>query len=204
MAAPHLPRVSVLIVDDRPENLAALEASLEPLGLQVVQAQSGDDALRAVLDEQFAVILMDVRMPGLDGFETLALLRQRERSRDTPIIFLTAYSEQQVLVQSYASGAVDYILKPFDPEIVRSKVKVFVQLRQNELALQTAYAQLESRVAERTAELAAANLALLERFEGTEPRRVHHKGTNGANGANGVEESAKLAAAESPSCEQVD
>src|SRR5690348_7763435 len=88
MSTDELPRVSVLLVDDRAENLTALEAILEPLGQRLVRASSGDDALRAVLDEQFAVILMDVAMPGLDGIETFELLKLRERSRHIPIIFL--------------------------------------------------------------------------------------------------------------------
>ena len=156
----ELPPVSVLLVDDRPENLLALEASLEPLGQKLVMARSGTDALRAVLDEQFAVILMDIRMPGLDGFETIALLRQRARSRHTPIIFLSAYPEQHHILRSYLSGAVDYILKPFEPEALRSKVSVFVNLRQNELALHAVHAQLEARVMARTAELAETNASL--------------------------------------------
>ncbi|MDQ3365136.1 MAG: EAL domain-containing protein [Myxococcota bacterium] len=155
-----LPRVSILVVDDRPENLLALEASLEPLGQEIVAVDSGTAALRAVLAAQFAVILMDIKMPGMDGFETLALLRQRERSRHIPIIFLSAYPEHAHALQSYASGAVDYILKPFDPATLRSKVSVFVTLRQNELLLEAAHAELERRVHERTAELAAANVAL--------------------------------------------
>jgi diguanylate cyclase (GGDEF)-like protein len=158
--AEALPIVSVLMVDDRPENLLALEASLEPLGQRLVRASSGDAALRAVLDEQFAVILMDVRMPGLDGFETMALLKQRERSRHTPIIFLSAHPDRHQQPLSYLSGAVDYMAKPFDPDVLRSKVAVFVRLRQNELALQAAQAELEERVVARTAELAAAIHAL--------------------------------------------
>ncbi len=157
-----LPTVSVLLVDDRPENLLALEASLEPLGQRLVLADSGDAALRAVLDEQFAVILMDIRMPGLDGFETMALLKQREKSRDTPIIFLSAFPEHHHVLNSYTAGAVDYIIKPFEPEALRSKVSVFVTLRQNQLALEHARARLEDRVQARTAELAAANQRLFE------------------------------------------
>ena len=149
----ELPRVSILVVDDRPENLAALEASLEPLGQDIVRAGSGDAALRAVLDHQFAVILMDIRMPGLDGFETIALLKQREKSRHIPIIFLSAYPEDTHAINSYASGAVDYLLKPFDPDVLRSKVSVFVSLRQNQLALEAAQAELERRVQMRTAQL---------------------------------------------------
>ena len=159
--APHdLPLVSILLVDDHPENLCALEASLEPLGQHLVCAASGYAALRAVLDVDFAVILMDIRMPELDGFDTVALLRERERSRHIPIIFLSAFAGQHHVLRSYSAGAVDYLLKPFDPDALRSKVSVFVHLRQHELALQAARAELEQRVLERTAELAAANKAL--------------------------------------------
>ena len=157
-----LPRVSILAVDDRRENLLAIEASLDDLEQKVVLADSGAAALRAVLEDDFAVILMDVRMPGLDGFETLALLKQRERSRDTPIIFLSGFPEDHHVLQSYSVGAVDYLLKPYDPEALRSKVSVFVKLKQNQLALVAAHAELEERVRERTAELASAN-AVLER-----------------------------------------
>ncbi|CAN5579368.1 hypothetical protein BH11MYX1_BH11MYX1_14310 [soil metagenome] len=158
----QLPTVSVLLVDDRAENLMALEVSLEPLGQRLVLADSGTAALRAVLEEQFAVILMDIRMPGLDGFETMALLKQREKSRDTPIIFLSAFHEQHHVLHSYTVGAVDYMLKPFEPEALRSKVSVFVTLRQNQLALEHVRAQLEERVQARTAELAAVNQRLFD------------------------------------------
>lgn len=152
--------VSVLLVDDRPENLLALEAVLAPLGQTMVRAESGNAALAAALDEQFAVILMDVRMPGLDGFETVARVRERGRSRHVPIIFLSAFEERHDVLRSYSAGAVDYIQKPFEPEALRSKVSVFVRLRQNELALERAHDELEQRVATRTAELAQANRAL--------------------------------------------
>ncbi len=155
---------SVLIVDDRRENLIALEASLEPLAARVVCAQSGFDALRAVLDDQFAVILMDVRMPGLDGIETMKLLKERERTRDVPIIFLTASRDDANLCRGYASGAVDYLYKPVDPEALRAKVSVFITLHEKELALQAAHAELELRVQERTAELAATNRELQQQI----------------------------------------
>jgi len=180
-----LPVVSVLLVDDRIENLLALEASLEPLGQRLVRATSGTEALRAVLDEDFAVILMDISMPGLDGFETVEALRQRQRSRHIPIIFISAYPEQQNSVRSYSAGAVDYLLKPFDPDTLRVKVSVFVHLRQHELALEAAHAELEQRVLDRTAELAAANRALereiVER-KAAEQRLLelaHHDGLTG-------------------------
>lgn len=120
--------VNILLVDDQPSNLLALESILTDLG-HLVRAESGSRALRALLSQEFAVILLDVQMPDLDGFETAALIRQRDRSRDTPIIFLTALSRGETNVfRGYELGAVDYIFKPFHPEILRSKVKVFVQL----------------------------------------------------------------------------
>lgn len=122
-------KANILLVDDRPENLAALEAILEPLGDNLVRATSGRQALRHLLKEDFAVILMDAQMPGMDGFETASLIRDRERTRHVPIIFVTAYrTEDQHVFKGYSVGAVDYIPKPFDPDILRSKVRVFVDL----------------------------------------------------------------------------
>jgi two-component system sensor histidine kinase/response regulator len=121
--------VSVLLVDDQPANLVALEAMLQGLGQRLVTASSGREALKRLLDEDFAVILLDVKMPEMDGFETAALIRERERSRNTPIIFLTAADRTQTYaVRGYAVGAVDYLIKPIVPEFVRSKVSVFVEL----------------------------------------------------------------------------
>ncbi len=121
--------VSVLLVDDHQENLLALESILEGTGLTIVRAQSGRDALRHCLVHDFAVILLDVQMPDMDGFETAALVRQRERSRHTPIIFLTAYSNSEDMIfQGYSVGAVDYMFKPFVPEVLKAKVAVFVDL----------------------------------------------------------------------------
>ena len=111
--------VELLLVDDVEENLVALEAILEPLGQRLVKARSGDEALRALLDREFACILLDVQMPGLDGFETAELIKQRERSRHIPIIFLTAISkEERHVFRGYTAGAVDYLFKPFDPEVL--------------------------------------------------------------------------------------
>jgi two-component system, sensor histidine kinase len=119
----------ILLVDDRPENLLALEAILEPLNQRLVRATSGTEALRHLLSRDFAVILLDVQMPGLNGFETARIIKSRERTRYIPIIFLTAISTDESLVfRGYSMGAVDYIAKPFQPDVLRSKVGVFVEL----------------------------------------------------------------------------
>jgi signal transduction histidine kinase len=127
--APVAAEAAILLVDDRVENLFALEAILEPLGYPMVRATSGEEALRELLRRDFAVILLDVQMPGLNGFETAKLIKARERSRHTPIIFLTAISSEEAYVfEGYSVGAVDYLAKPFQPDILRSKVGVFVDL----------------------------------------------------------------------------
>jgi len=121
--------VEILLVDDRPENLLALEAILEPLNKTLIKAHSGDEALRKLLLHDFAVILLDVQMPGINGFETARLIKSRERTKYIPIIFLTAISKDEAYVfQGYSVGAVDYLAKPFQPDILRSKVSVFVDL----------------------------------------------------------------------------
>jgi len=120
---------TVLIVDDHPANLLALEGILEPLGQRIVKANSGEEALKRLLDHEFAVILMDVQMPGLDGTQTARIIKEREKTRHVPIIFLTAISRDQAhIFRGYSAGAVDYLLKPFDPDILRTKVQVFVDL----------------------------------------------------------------------------
>jgi len=127
--APELEPVDILLVDDQPANLVALAATLERPGQRLHRAGSGREALRLLLEHDFAVILLDVLMPGMDGFETAALIRERERSSRTPIVFLTALREREPgLLQAYQLGAVDYLIKPFVPEILRSKVAVFVDL----------------------------------------------------------------------------
>ena len=122
-------KAKILLVDDRAENLVALEAILSSLNQTLVPARSGDAALKALLSDDFAVILLDVLMPGMDGFETAAHIKRRPRTRDVPIIFLTARNaEPDYAFRSYSAGAVDYIAKPFDPWVLRAKVSVFIDL----------------------------------------------------------------------------
>jgi signal transduction histidine kinase len=158
----------ILLVDDRPENLMALEAILEPMGHPLVRANSGEEALRQVLLHDFAVIILDVQMPGMNGFETAQLIKSRERSRYTPIVFLTAISKDEEFVyQGYSVGAVDYMFKPFNPDVLRSKVGVFVDLfvkteqlkeqeqRLREVELQQAELQHRAALQESEARMAA-------------------------------------------------
>ena len=129
-------KADVLLVDDEPGNLLALEALLEPLGQNLLSARSGEEALRLLLDHNPAVVVLDVRMPGMDGFETARLIRGRERSRYLPIIFLTGVSrEMESAFRGYEVGAVDYLMKPAVPEVLRSKVSVFVELHRKNAAL---------------------------------------------------------------------
>ncbi|MEV7801586.1 response regulator [Microbispora sp. NPDC088329] len=122
-------RARVLLVDDREENLIALEAILSSLDVVPIRARSGEEALKALLSTDFALILLDVRMPGMDGFETAAHIKRRERTRNIPIIFLTVVdSAPDYAFRGYAAGAVDYLTKPFDPWVLRAKVAVFVEL----------------------------------------------------------------------------
>jgi CheY-like chemotaxis protein/anti-anti-sigma regulatory factor len=191
--------VNILMVDDHPQNLLALEAVLGDMGQNLVRANSGREALKHLLDREFALILLDVQMPGLDGYETAALAREREQSRHTPIIFLTAINQSDAqMFKGYSSGAVDYMFKPFVPEVLRAKVSVFVDLyrstqevrRQAELlrrandeleseiaerrkaeeALHKVHEELEARVERRTVQLARANAEL--EAEGAERLRA--------------------------------
>jgi signal transduction histidine kinase len=171
--------VQVLLVDDEPANLTALEASLASTGCRFVQARSADEALLALLDQDFAALVLDVRMPGMTGIELAGMIRGRRRSRHVPILFLTAHlPEERDLLQGYGAGAVDYLTKPINPDILRSKLAVFVELfratralaRTNDAlhreaaerqraqeALRQANHDLEARVAERTAALQEAD-----------------------------------------------
>jgi hypothetical protein len=162
---------TILLVDDRPENLRALEAVLEPLGHTLISASSGEDALACLLKEDISLILLDVMMPGLDGFETAELIKQRDRTSEVPIIFLTAINQAiEHHLRGYEAGAVDYISKPFDTHVLRSKVSVFLDLHEKRLLLRAQKEELQKRLderdraqralARRTAELARSNTDL--------------------------------------------
>jgi PAS domain S-box-containing protein len=138
------PRAKILIVDDRQASVDSMAAALQPLGEEVLTATSADAALRHLLKYDLAVIVLDVMMPGMDGFELASLVRQRERSRYTPIIFLTGLTENGRMLEGYRSGAVDYLAKPCDPEVLRSKVKIFVELAKKTEMLYH-YAELAAR-----------------------------------------------------------
>ena len=138
----------ILLVDDRAENLTALEAILSSLNQVLVPVRSGDEALKALLSGDFAVILLDVVMPGMDGFETAAHIKRRAKTRDIPIIFLTAASsEPDYAFRGYAAGAVDYIAKPFDPWVLRAKVSIFVELYLKNLQLREQAELMRSQLA---------------------------------------------------------
>lgn len=166
-------RTDILVVDDLPEKHLVYRASLEELDQNIVSAMSGEEALLKLLDRDFAVVLLDVNMPGISGHETAKLIRQRRRSRYTPIIFVTAYADEAQTAQGYSLGAVDYILSPIVPEILRAKVKVFVELEQMRAELAESYATLEQRVAERTSEL--ADTAKRLEAEVTERKRAEER-----------------------------
>jgi len=164
---PPEPGVNVLLVDDQPNNLLALETVLGDLPLNLVKATSGREALGQVLKQEFALILMDVMMPDMDGFETAELIRQRKRSRHTPIIFLTAFAHDDLQVfKGYSHGAVDYLSKPVAPQVLRSKVAVFVDIhrkaeevkRQAELLRQLEHREHERKLAEVQERLEAERL----------------------------------------------
>jgi CheY-like chemotaxis protein len=140
-------KAKILLVDDRAENIVALEAILSSLNQVLVPARSGDAALKALLSDEFAVILLDVLMPGMDGFETAAHIKRRARTRDIPIIFLTARNaEPDYAFRSYSAGAVDYIAKPFDPWVLRAKVSVFLDLYMKNRQLSDQAAMLRAQL----------------------------------------------------------
>ena len=144
---PNDKKVKILLVDDTPENLVSLEAALDILGEELICAHSGREALRYLLDDNFAAILLDVKMPDMDGFETAELIRSRPRSRHTPILFLTGYKSEEHLFRGYDLGAVDFLFKPIVPEILRSKVAVFIELSRKAQLLEQQAATLRAQAA---------------------------------------------------------
>jgi CheY-like chemotaxis protein len=156
-------QAKILLVDDRAENLLALEAILSSLDQELVFARSGEVAVEAAVADDFAVILLDVVMPGMDGFETAAQIKERGRAQDVPIIFLTAAgADPELAFRGYAAGAVDYISKPFDPWVLRAKVSVFVDLylKERKLRVVSDLSSLLSAIEEAAAGLAGLPAAL--------------------------------------------
>jgi signal transduction histidine kinase len=162
--------VNILIVDDEPRNLAVLESVLDDPGYRLVRAMSGDEALLALMADEFAVLVLDVRMPGMTGFELAQMVKERRKTARIPIIFLSAYyNEDQHVLEGYGSGAVDYLHKPVNPAVLRSKVAVFAELHKKTRQLESANRQLselneslDQRVRERTQELQASEARLLD------------------------------------------
>ena len=154
-------KVNILLVDDNPGKLLSYQAMLDPLGENILVARSGREALQCLLKHAVALVLLDVMMPEMDGFETATLLRQHPRFGETPIIFITAWSTSDLdRLKGYELGAVDYVFVPVVPEILRAKVAVFVELHRKTLELVALNGELEQRVVHRTADLTAANASL--------------------------------------------
>ncbi|WP_199551784.1 two-component system response regulator [Streptomyces sp. N35] len=142
-------RASILLVDDMEDNLTALEAVLGSLNEPLIRARSGEEAMKALLRQPFAVVLLDVRMPGMDGFETAANIKRLDQTKDIPIIFLTGTdADTGYAFRGYATGAADYLTKPFDPWVLRAKVTVFLDLHRKNLQLQRALAREQAQFAE--------------------------------------------------------
>src|SRR4051794_25369387 len=200
-------QVNVLIVDDRPENLLAIESTLSGLGSHLEFVRSAEHALRYLLTNEVALILLDVQMPGLNGFELAELIREREQTQHTPIIFISATSvDDQYIFKGYSLGAVDYLTKPIQPEILKSKVGFFTRLfKQNlqikiqselltktNLELDRLNTDLEERVRNRTAALEKVNTALemeLEIKKRSEARlATEHSITQVLAAANSIED----------------
>jgi response regulator RpfG family c-di-GMP phosphodiesterase len=164
-------KANILLVDDRDENLVALEAILSSLDQNMIRARSGDEALRALLTNEFAVILLDIVMPGMDGFEIARAIKRRRKTREVPIIFLTAVDAgPDYAFRGYAAGAVDYISKPFDPWVLRTKVSIFVELHRKNQQLREQSELLRTQFAAAPAGEYAAELS--ERLTAVEQQLV--------------------------------
>ena len=156
---------TILLVDDREENLLALEAILSSLGHNLVRARSGAEALKHLLTEDVSLILLDVQMPEMDGYETAAHIQSRPRTRNIPIIFLTAIDhEAHQAYRGYAAGAVDFLAKPFDPWMLRAKVQVFLKLYLERQLLEARLTEMESRLVDLSGNALETELAQVERL----------------------------------------
>src|SRR5579872_3875973 len=156
-------KINVLLVDDQPAKLISYEVILRELGENLIQASSGREALELLLKNDIAVVLIDVCMPDLDGFQLAAMIREHPRFEKTPIIFISAILMSDVdRLRGYEMGAVDYVPVPVIPEVLRAKVKIFAELHRKTRQLERLNAELERRVAERTADLASSNALLLD------------------------------------------
>ncbi|MGP3947671.1 response regulator [Streptomyces sp. 7N604] len=154
-------RAGILIVDDMEDNLVALEAVLGSLGEPLVRAHSGEDAMKALLRQEFAVVLLDVLMPGMDGFETAANIKRLDQTKDVPIIFLTGTdTDRGYAFRGYATGAADFLTKPFDPWVLRAKVSVFLELHRKNRQLQQLLTRDQKRLDELGARLEAIETQL--------------------------------------------
>lgn len=157
-------RASILLVDDMEDNLIALEAVLGSLNEPLVRARSGEEAMKALLRQRFAVVLLDIRMPGMDGFETAANIKRLDQTKDVPIIFLTGTdADAGYAFRGYATGAADYLTKPFDPWVLRAKVTVFLDLHRKNRQLERLLTQEHTHAAQ-----ISTRLATLEKQLATE------------------------------------
>ncbi|MFJ3302256.1 two-component system response regulator [Streptomyces sp. NPDC086549] len=158
-------RAGILLVDDMEDNLIALEAVLGSLNQPLVRARSGEEAMKALLRQRFAVVLLDIRMPGMDGFETAANIKRLDQTKDIPIIFLTgADDDAGYAFRGYATGAADYLTKPFDPWVLRAKVSVFLDLHRKNRQLERLLSQEQANCAQ-----VATHLTALEKLLADDP-----------------------------------
>ncbi|MFF0061100.1 two-component system response regulator [Streptomyces sp. NPDC005279] len=154
--APTADRASILLVDDMEDNLVALEAVLGSLNEPLVRARSGEEAMKALLRQKFAVVLLDVRMPGMDGFETASNIKRLDQTKDVPIIFLTGTeADSGYAFRGYATGAADFLTKPFDPWVLRAKVNVFLELHRKNRQLERMLAQEQEQLGQMSKRLGA-------------------------------------------------
>ncbi|MFF3493620.1 two-component system response regulator [Streptomyces sp. NPDC002795] len=167
-------RASILLVDDMEDNLTALEAVLGPLNEPLVRARSGEEAMKALLRRQFAVVLLDIRMPGMDGFETATNIKRLDQTKDVPIIFLTGTeADTGYAFRGYATGAADYLTKPFDPWVLRAKVTVFLDLHRKNRQLQRLLAREHQQLDGLAARLTTVERRLAE-DENPDVRELSH------------------------------